>query len=71
MTGEKTCRVCTCTDDQACVTEYGTCWWVNDPAGEGPLCSECLPAVMVDLSEGRVDRARIGATRDPDAPSSR
>ena len=34
------CRVCGCTDEQAC---DGGCWWVKDPRGMGDLCSTCLP----------------------------
>jgi hypothetical protein len=37
------CRVCGCTDEQACA---GGCMWVPDPAFEGDLCSACLPGVM-------------------------
>jgi hypothetical protein len=37
-----TCRVCGCTDIEACI---GGCYWVTDPKGEGDLCSACLPAV--------------------------
>jgi hypothetical protein len=32
------CRVCGCTDDEAC---EGGCWWVEDPQGLGDLCSAC------------------------------
>lgn len=34
------CRVCGCTDDEAC---RGGCWWVADPEG-GDLCSACEPS---------------------------
>jgi len=30
------CRICGCTDDHACVTEEGPCYWV-----EQDLCSAC------------------------------
>jgi hypothetical protein len=34
----RACRVCGCTDDNACITAAGPCWWV------GPsLCSGCAP----------------------------
>lgn len=33
-----TCRVCDCTDLEAC--QEG-CWWVEDPQGMGDLCSSC------------------------------
>lgn len=32
----RTCRVCGCTDDRACL---GGCWWVNE---EEDLCSSCV-----------------------------
>jgi ParB/RepB/Spo0J family partition protein len=35
-----TCRVCGCTDEQAC---DGGCVWVEDPESLGDLCSRCLP----------------------------
>jgi hypothetical protein len=35
------CRVCGCTDNQAC---EGGCTWVPDPWQEGDLCSACLSA---------------------------
>jgi ParB/RepB/Spo0J family partition protein len=41
-----TCRVCGCTDEQAC---EGGCEWAQDPAGLGDLCSRCLPDELVDL----------------------
>lgn len=44
-----TCRVCGCTDDEACV---GGCWWV-----EADLCSGCQPP---DTSFNIGDRVRIG-----------
>lgn len=33
------CRLCGCTDNLACPDG---CWWVEDPAGAGDLCSQCL-----------------------------
>jgi hypothetical protein len=30
------CRICGCTDDHACVTKEGSCYWV-----EQDLCSAC------------------------------
>lgn len=36
------CRVCGCTDDEAC---EGGCSWVADPEDEGDLCSQCLETV--------------------------
>jgi hypothetical protein len=40
---ERSCRVCFCTDDEAC---EGGCRWVRDPEGLGDLCSACLPKVL-------------------------
>lgn len=34
------CRVCGCTEDQAC---EGGCQWVPDPTMTGDLCSRCAP----------------------------
>lgn len=36
---EPTCRICGCTEDEAC---EGGCSWVTDPEGLGDLCSRCL-----------------------------
>lgn len=38
------CRVCGCTDEQAC---EGGCSWVEDPQLLGDLCSSCLPLVRL------------------------
>lgn len=34
--GGRTCRVCGCTQDRACITQAGPCHWV-----EWDLCSAC------------------------------
>jgi hypothetical protein len=44
------CRVCGCTDQQAC--ERG-CVWVEDPIGLGDLCSSCLPVAALEMEESR------------------
>lgn len=36
---EPVCRGCGCTDWRAC---EGGCMWVEDPEGQGDLCSRCL-----------------------------
>lgn len=36
-----TCRVCGCTDDDACL---GGCWWVDTDEADGYLCSSCVDA---------------------------
>ncbi len=36
-----TCRVCGCTDDNACVTENGACSWVTDD-----LCNACEESTL-------------------------
>lgn len=33
---EQECRNCGCTWNNACITEYGPCWWVKED-----LCSGC------------------------------
>jgi ParB-like chromosome segregation protein Spo0J len=40
MSDLATCRICGCTEDQAC---EGGCFWVEDPEHLGDLCSKCLP----------------------------
>lgn len=42
------CRMCGCTENRAC---DGGCWWVEDPLGLGPLCSECEPGERALLEE--------------------
>jgi len=37
---DATCRVCGCTEDEACI---GGCWWVEENA-DGYLCSACVEA---------------------------
>lgn len=37
------CRICGCTQDDACVTAEGPCRWVYLP-GEQPICSACEEA---------------------------
>lgn len=37
--GMATCRGCACDDWHACP---GGCAWVEDPLGQGDLCSSCL-----------------------------
>lgn len=40
----RACRLCGCTETNACVDEFGAaCWWVPDHEG-GDLCSACQPA---------------------------
>ena len=39
MIGVNICRICGCTDTNACVTEAGACWWAN---GERDICSACV-----------------------------
>jgi DNA-directed RNA polymerase subunit RPC12/RpoP len=33
------CKVCGCTENNACMTEVGPCFWVNE---EKDLCSNCV-----------------------------
>lgn len=41
---KRVCRICNCTDDNACVTEIGPCEWVTDD-----LCSACADVVEETL----------------------
>lgn len=43
--GVRACRVCGCTDDEAC---EGGCGWVEDD-----LCSECVPKLAPKKTRGR------------------
>lgn len=42
------CRVCGCTEEKACTTPQGPCYWVEDD-----LCSACAPAVRSLVLPGR------------------
>lgn len=35
------CRLCGCTDDNACLTVDGPCYWLPEGAVGQPLCSAC------------------------------
>ncbi|WP_218571298.1 hypothetical protein [Paenibacillus oralis] len=39
------CQICGCTDTNACVTEAGPCFWVNE---EHDLCSTCYSEMSAD-----------------------
>lgn len=43
---EKKCRSCGCTWDNACITEYGPCWWLEED-----LCSACSEQLNGDVVE--------------------
>lgn len=32
----RTCQLCRCTDERACITAAGRCWWIT-----GDVCSAC------------------------------
>lgn len=40
-----TCKICNCTDSNACITESGPCYWVNE---EHDLCSSCYSNLSAD-----------------------
>ncbi|ETT61302.1 hypothetical protein BSK66_27640 [Paenibacillus odorifer] len=42
------CKVCGCTDNNACVSVNGPCYWLNK---EHDLCSECSDWQGVDISK--------------------
>lgn len=46
LAADAQCRVCGCTESQACMTENGTCIWV-----EPDLCSACARLVQ-DVCHG-------------------
>lgn len=49
------CRICGCTDDHACVTTEGACFWVDDD----DLCSACAVRFGVPAFEAVIaERAR-------------
>lgn len=54
------CRICGCTDERACA---GGCWWVEDPEGEGDLCSACLTEVIHTLGVRAGLRQAAGEVR--------
>lgn len=54
-----TCRVCGCTDEQACA---GGCTWVEDPQSVGDLCSSCLPLVRLVRDGVRAELRRPPVT---------
>jgi hypothetical protein len=56
------CRICGCTDEQAC---EGGCAWVPDPAGLGELCSRCSPSAEQELRAAEAQ----GTDRAPAAAS--
>ena len=39
---KRTCRVCGCTDEKACLTACGPCFWVTRN-----LCSGCATAAQI------------------------
>lgn len=53
------CRVCGCTDDNAC--DEG-CWWVKVEPASAPLCSACAGAAQ-DLREALQRIARLYCMR--------
>ena len=40
LADQRICRVCGCTNECACMTESGPCWWVEED-----LCSACVGRV--------------------------
>ncbi len=52
---ERTCRVCGCTDRNACRTDDGPCFWIDD---RDDLCSACAPAADHIVSMTRDYRRR-------------
>jgi hypothetical protein len=40
------CKFCGCTDNNACVTEEGPCYWVKDD-----VCSACVEVAIVEVRD--------------------
>lgn len=63
------CRICGCTDDNACL---GGCYWVEDPKGMGDLCSNCIgkptpetrPIIFNRVGKKKAGRILDGKTWD-------
>jgi len=57
------CRVCGCTENSACVHEWGPCWWYDHTR---TLCAspECVEAVQRQL----YDHRNNGAIRSGEMP---
>jgi hypothetical protein len=43
------CKVCGCTDNNACITLLGPCWWVDETQ---TLCSACINGQLFKNGEG-------------------
>lgn len=62
------CRDCGCSDDAACRTAAGPCWWVIEPTGRRRgLCSGCAakrstPPSKASASAWRLARNSLRAT---------
>lgn len=50
MLGEGVCRICGCSDQNACVTEAGPCWWLDEL--EMNLCSACEHKLSIEYLSG-------------------
>jgi hypothetical protein len=42
MFSERKCKVCGCTENNACITDHGACYWINSREDH---CSGCAPIV--------------------------
>jgi len=61
-TAERACRVCGCTEDNAC---EGGCSWVPDPDG-GDLCSACAERLEIELPLSRLEQKAADAAEGID-----
>ena len=43
----RSCIICGCTDENACITDEGPCWWAYETA-RGPVCSGCVVELPPD-----------------------
>lgn len=55
----KVCRVCGCTDNNACITEVGPCWWVEEE-----LCSACDNLEKIDMQTHRFITGAMGTGKE-------
>lgn len=56
MSAKQKCRVCGCTDTNACVTATGNCFWIEED-----LCSACELKMAREAGTFRLDAKSIAA----------
>ncbi len=63
MSDEGKCRVCGCTEDNACVTEHGSCHWVQEN-----LCSVCADFSQMPAAYQEAINQSIGEVMGEEYP---